>query len=163
MRIKKAIIAAAGFGTRLLPATKVIPKEMLSVIDRPIIQYLVEEAVESGIKEIAIITRPEVSLIKEHFLAKPVLETHLKKQGKERPLKGVKRIEKMARFHFLRQDPNLPYGTGAPLVTARHLIGKRESFVYMFGDDVFLAKVPATKQLLKKWEKNKEAVIMSVQ
>ena len=163
MRITKAVITAAGFATHFLPATKVVPKELLPLIDRPIIQYSVEEAVESGIKEIAIVTRPRDMHIQKYFLANPTLEAHLRQQRKQELLKTIKKIEKMAKFSFFEQKPNLPYGTASTLVTIRNFIKKGESFVFIFGDDLVLSKIPATKQLLNRWQKNPQAVILAVQ
>ena len=162
MRIQKAIIAAAGFGTRFLPATKVIPKETLPLIDRPIIQYLVEEAANSGLKEVILIVRPGASAIKDHFSPKVAVEAHLRRQGKKELLEQLKQISKMAKISVVEQDPKLPYGTGAPLVTVEGKVKKNEFFVFMFGDDLVKAKVPATKQLIDLWQK-KQAVILGCQ
>lgn len=160
--ITKAIILAAGYGTRFLPATKIIPKEMLPLIDKPIIQYVVEEAVASGIKEIILVTRPGVSAIRNHFGSKISLEKHLLEQGKIALLETLKNLPKMAKFSFINQDPRLPYGTGAPLVSAAEKIAKNEFFVFMFGDDLVKAKIPTTKQLLDFWSKHNKAIILGV-
>jgi len=147
--ITKAIILAAGFGTRFLPATKIVPKEMLPLIDKPIIQYSVEEAVASGIKEIILVIRPGVSAIRNHFGSKISLEKHLLEQDKVNLLEDLKNLAKIAKFSFVEQDPRLPYGTGAALVSAAKKIKKNEFFVFMFGDDLVKAKIPATKSPVK--------------
>jgi len=161
-RITKAIIAAAGFGTRFLPATKVIPKEMLPLLDRPIIQVLVEELAGSGIKEIILVTRPGVTTIREHFSPQVSIEKHLLKQGKKELLGSLKKISQLAKIILVEQDSRLPYGTGAPLVSVADRIGPNEYFVLMFGDDLVKAAVPATRQLINLWQK-KKAVILGCQ
>lgn len=162
-KIKKAIIAAAGYGTRFLPATKVQPKEMLPIIDKPIVQYLVEEAVSSGIKDIIIVTRAGLHVVEDHFDSSFEIERHLEVDNKRGLLKKVQEIPRLANFIYLRQTKDLPYGNGAPLLVAADLIQKGESFVYMFGDDLVKSKVPATKQLIRLWQKNPGAVIVATQ
>jgi UTP--glucose-1-phosphate uridylyltransferase len=162
-KIKKAIIAAAGYGTRFLPATKVQPKEMLPIIDKPIIQYLVEEAVASGIRDIIIITRAGLHAVEDHFDSSFEIEHQLKASNKKKLLKKVREIPRLANFIYLRQTKDLPYGNGTPLLVAADLIEKDESFVYMFGDDLVKSKVPATKQLISLWQKNPKAVILAAQ
>lgn len=161
-RITKAIIAAAGFGTRFLPATKVIPKEMLPLLDRPIIQILVEELVGSGIEEIILVTRPGVVVTREHFKPQTALEKYLLKQGKKELLGSLEKISRLAKIVFVEQNLRLPYGPGAPLVSVADRIGPKEYFVLMFGDDLVKAAVPATKQLINLWQK-KKAVILGCQ
>ncbi len=162
-KIKKAIIAAAGYGTRFLPATKVQPKEMLPIIDKPIIQYLVEEAVASGITQIIIVTRAGFHAVEDHFDSTFEIEHQLMANNKRKLLKTVKKIPRMAKFVYLRQTKDLPYGNGSPLLVAADLVGKKESFVYMFGDDLVKSKVPATKQLISVWRKNPGAVVVATQ
>jgi UTP--glucose-1-phosphate uridylyltransferase len=162
-KIKKAIIAAAGYGTRFLPATKVQPKEMLPIIDKPIIQYLVEEAVASGIRDIIIITRAGLHAVEDHFDSSFEIEHQLKASNKKKLLKKVREIHRLANFIYLRQTKDLPYGNGTPLLVAADLIEKDESFVYMFGDDLVKSKVPATKQLISLWQRNPRAVILAAQ
>jgi len=152
--IRKAIIAAAGYGTRFLPATKVQPKEMLPLIDKPIIQYLVEEAVDSGIEDIIIVSRAGNHMMEDHFDSSFELEAQLKKNHKKKLLDKVKRIPRMANFIYLRQTKDYPYGNGSPLLVAKNLIGKDEPFIYMFGDDLVKSQVPCTKQLIDFWKKN---------
>lgn len=163
MRIRKAIIAAAGYGTRFLPATKVQPKEMLPLIDKPIIQYLVEEVVNSGVKDIIIVTRSGSHVVADHFDSNVELEMILEATGKKNELTEVKRLSRLANFIFLRQTKDYPYGNASPLLVARDLINNGESFVYMFGDDLVKSKVPATRQLIEVWQKNPRAWIVGCQ
>lgn len=163
MKITKAVIAAAGYGTRFLPATKVQPKEMLPVIDKPVIQYLVEEAVASGIKTVIIVTRAGSHIMEDHFDSSFELEVQLKNANKKELLKKVKRIPKLADFVYLRQTKEYPYGNAVPLLVAQNLIAKGEHFVYMFGDDLVKAEVPATKQMIDLWKKNPQSVVVATQ
>jgi UTP--glucose-1-phosphate uridylyltransferase len=163
MKIRKAVIAAAGFGTRFVPATKNQPKEMLPLIDKPIIQYLVEEAVESGIEDIILVTRAGQSTIENHFDTNFELEHLLEKNGKKELLEKVRVISKMANYIYVRQHKYLPYGNGSPLLTVKDLINKDERFVYMFGDDLVLSQVPCTKQLIEYSDKKRGAVTVAVQ
>lgn len=161
--ITKAVIAAAGFGTRFLPATKNQPKEMLPIIDKPIIQYLVEEAVASGIKDIILVTRAGQTTMEDHFDSHVELEHLLTSNGKKEALKIVRAIPKMANFIYVRQKKHLPYGNATPLLSVKNLINPNESFVYMFGDDLVKAKVPATKQLIETFYKYNPAAVLAVQ
>lgn len=161
--ITKAVIAAAGFGTRFLPATKNQPKEMLPIIDKPIIQYLVEEAVASGIKDIILVTRAGQTTMEDHFDSHVELEHLLAGNGKKEALKIVRDIPKMANFIYVRQKKHLPYGNATPLLAVKNLIDPNEAFVYMFGDDLVKAKVPATKQLIDVFQKCHPAAVLAVQ
>lgn len=161
--VKKAIIAAAGYGTRFLPATKDQPKEMLPVIDKPIIQYLVEEAVSSGIKDIIIVTRYGQMTLENHFDSNLELEVQLEKSEKHEALKKVRKAYRMANFVYVRQGRHLPYGNATPLLCVRNLIAKGESFVYMFGDDLVLSKKPCAGQLIDYSKKRKGSPIIAVQ
>ncbi|MBI2405751.1 UTP--glucose-1-phosphate uridylyltransferase [Candidatus Microgenomates bacterium] len=163
MRIRKAIIAAAGYGTRFLPATKVQPKEMLPLIDKPIIQYLVEEVVNSGIRDIIIVTRSGSHVVADHFDSNVELEMILEATGKKNELSEVKRLSRLANFIFLRQTKDYPYGNASPLLVARDLINNGESFVYMFGDDLVKSEVPATKQLISLWRGKPKSWIVGCQ
>ena len=162
-KITKAVIAAAGYGTRFLPATKNQPKEMLPIIDKPIIHYLVEECVASGIKDIIIVTRSGQGIMEDYFDNSLELEYMLDTNGKEALLKTVKEIPQLANFVYVRQKKNLPYGNGTPLLCASPLIDNDEAFVYMFGDDLTIADVPATKQLINIYYKEKPSAINAVQ
>jgi len=161
--IRKAVIAAAGFGTRFLPATKNQPKEMLPIIDKPIIQYLVEEAVASGIKDIILVTRMGQSAMENHFDSNFELEHLLEKNGKKEILEQVKKISRMANFIYVRQHKHLPYGNASPLIAAQDLIDKNERFIYMFGDDLVLSKTPCVKQMIEYSDKKDKSVVVAVQ
>jgi UTP--glucose-1-phosphate uridylyltransferase len=154
--ITKAVIAVAGSGTRLLPATKAQPKEMLPIVDKPIIQYLVEELVEGGITDIIMVTRWDKKPLEDHFDRSFELETSLEKTGKVRRLEEVKRISSMANFVYVRQKG--PYGNGTPLLSAASLI-QDEPFVYAFGDDLVKSKVSFTKQLVEMYEREQAPII----
>jgi UTP--glucose-1-phosphate uridylyltransferase len=159
----KAIIAAAGYGTRFLPATKVQPKEMLPLLEKPIIQYLVEELVASGIKDIIIVTRAGQHTLEDHFDSSPALENMLEENGKTDYLKIVRQIPRLANFVYLRQTKDYPYGNGTPLLVAAPLLSKDEPFAYLFGDDIVKGDQPAIKQLIDVWEKYKPAAVLGAQ
>ena len=163
MKIKKAIIAAAGFGTRFLPATKVTPKETLPILNVPIIQYLVEELVDSGIKEIIIVTKPNDKAFKNYFSRDKKLEKYLKDTGKEDLAEKIKDISKMAKIRFVPQGKDLPYGNGTPILAAKKYIKEGDNFAYMFGDDMTLADVPVTRQLMDVFEKENPKAVLAVQ
>ena len=149
-KLKKAVFPAAGLGTRFLPVTKAQPKEMLPIVDKPVIQYLVEEAVESGIEEIIIITGRGKRSIEDHFDHSFELEHTLQKRGKNRLLREIKRLENLAKFVYVRQ--NIPLGDGHAILCAKHVIGDNP-FAVLFGDDVIDSKIPAIKQLMNVFEK----------
>ncbi|MBI3980504.1 UTP--glucose-1-phosphate uridylyltransferase [Candidatus Microgenomates bacterium] len=150
MKIKKVVIPAAGFGTRFLPATKAMPKEMLPIVDKPIIQYVVEEAVEAGIEDIIIVTGSHKRPIEDHFDYPFELEQLLIKSGKEKELAEVRRIAQLANFIYVRQKG--PIGNATPILNARHLIGN-EPFLVLWGDDFIVAKPPRTRQLMDAFDK----------
>ncbi len=152
-KIKKAIIAAAGYGTRFLPATKNQPKEMLPIIDKPIIHHLVDECVQSGIEDIIIVTRAGQGIMEDYFDNHIELEHILDINGKEQMLKKVREIPLLANFVYVRQKKNLPYGNGTPLLCTSRLIDDDESFAYLFGDDLVISKTPCLKQLIDIYEK----------
>lgn len=162
-KIKKAIIAAAGYGTRFLPATKNQPKEMLPIIDKPIIHYLVEECVASGIKDIIIVTRAGQGIMEDYFDSHVELEHMLDKNGKAELLKKVKEIPQLANFVYVRQKKNLPYGNATPLFVAAPLIDDDEAFAYLFGDDLVLSKKPCLKQLIEAYEAGKYDGVVATQ
>jgi len=162
-KVKKAIIAAAGYGTRFLPATKNQPKEMLPIIDKPIIHHLVEECVDSGITDIIMVTRVGQGIMEDYFDSHIELEQMLDTNGKEDLLKTVKEIPTLANFVYVRQKKNLPYGNGTPLLVAAPLIDNDEAFVYMFGDDLTISKTPVTKQLINVYYEQKPSAILAVQ
>ncbi len=156
MDIKKVIIPAAGLGTRFLPATKSQAKEMLPIVDKPCIQYIVEEAVASGIKEIIIITAKGKKSIKDHFEHSSELHSHLKKKKQNKALKEIEKIENLAKFIYVRQ--NFPLGDGHAILCAKALV-KNEPFAVLFGDDIYDSKTPPLKQLINEYNKFKAPVI----
>lgn len=162
-KITKAVIAAGGTGTRFLPATKNQPKEMLPIIDKPIIHYLVEEAVASGIKDIILVTRAGHHTIEDYFDNRYELENSLEKTGKKDMLEMIRSIPQMANFIYVRQKANLPYGNGSPIIAVKELIDDNENFVYMFGDDLTLSDIPVTKQLIDVFQAQKADAVLGVQ
>ncbi|KKU87515.1 MAG: Nucleotidyl transferase [Candidatus Beckwithbacteria bacterium GW2011_GWC2_47_9] len=151
--ITKAVIPAAGFGTRFLPQTKAIPKEMLPIVDKPVIQYVVEELVDAGIKDIIMVTGFHKRTIEDHFdIPNFDLVENLKLGGakKEPILKELEKISELANFVYVRQKG--PYGNGTPLLNVRHLIGN-EPFIYTWSDDFIVAKPSRFKQLLSTFDK----------
>ncbi len=151
--IKKAIIAVAGTGTRFLPATKEIPKEMLPIIDRPIVQYSVDEVVASGIEDIILVTREGSDSIEKYFKHNLDLEKQLKQTNKNDYLQLIQKIPELAKFDFVKQTKKMPYGNATPLLASMHLL-KDEPFFYLFGDDMTLADKPVCQQLAEVYQKN---------
>ncbi|MBU4332341.1 UTP--glucose-1-phosphate uridylyltransferase GalU [Patescibacteria group bacterium] len=158
MSITKAIIPAAGFGTRFLPATKAQPKEMLPVLDKPVIQYIVEEAVASGIKDIIFVVSHGKEALENHFDINFEIENKLVEAQKKDVLKEVRKISKLANFIYVRQDIYNFYGNGAAVLCAEHIINK-EPFAVLWGDDLFDSKKPRLKQLIEVYEKYKSPVL----
>lgn len=154
--ITKAIIPVAGLGTRFLPATKAQPKEMLPIVDKPAIQFLVEEAVASGITDIIFVTGREKRTIEDHFDVAPGLERMLEEKGKPESAKLVRDISNLARFAYIRQK--YPKGDGDAILTAAHLF-ENEPVAVLFGDDLILGKTPALKQLVTAYEKYGTSVV----
>jgi UTP--glucose-1-phosphate uridylyltransferase len=159
MKVRKAIIPAAGLGTRFLPATKALPKEMLPIVDKPTMQYIIEEAVESGIEEILIITGRNKKSIEDHFDKSVELELELENKNKDDLLKQVKDISNMVNIHFIRQKE--PKGLGHAINCARAFVGN-EPFAVMLGDDIVDAKIPCLKQLMNCFDE-KQSTIVGVQ
>jgi UTP--glucose-1-phosphate uridylyltransferase len=157
MKIRKAVIPAAGFGTRFLPATKSQPKEMLNVVDKPLIQYGVEEAVGSGIESIAVITSRAKTTMEDHFDQSPELEAFLKEKGKQELLDQVEEISNLADFCFIRQKKAL--GLGHAILMAESYIGN-EPFAVLLPDDIFDCPVPCTKQLVDAFAELDGSVIV---
>ena len=156
-KIRKAIIPVAGFGTRFLPATKAQPKEMLPVVDKPVIQYIVEEAVQSGITDIILVTSDNKRAVEDHFDRNFELEYRLKQKGKTEALKEVQNISKLANFTYVRQSE--PLGDGHAILQAAHLIGD-EPVAVLFGDDIVACEEePCLKQLIATYEKYENPVI----
>lgn len=156
MKITKAVIPAAGLGTRVLPATKNMPKEMFPIVDKPTIQYIVEEAVAAGITDILIITNRGKGLIEDHFDASPELEAQLEKSGKTDFLEVVKSISNLANITFIRQKEMK--GLGHAVLKAKSFVGN-ESFAVMYGDGVIVSETPAIKQLIDCYGEFGEGVV----
>ena len=155
MNVKKAVIPAAGLGTRFLPATKAMAKEMLPIVDKPTIQFIVEEALQSGIEDILIVTGKAKRPIEDHFDANLELEMNLKEKGKTELLKLVEETTDV-NLHFIRQSH--PKGLGHAVLQARAFVGN-EPFVVMLGDDLMEDQVPLTKQLIDNYEKTHASTI----
>lgn len=163
--IKKAIITAAGFGSRFLPITKTFPKEMLPIIDKPIIQYLVEECADAGIEEVIIVASPaEVTKFEDYFYGSATnIRTLMIRQGKLDRWHKVEQVFKLPKITIMPQDERLPYGNGRPVLTAKDLVQDDEAFVVMWGDDLVLSEVSAVKQIVDYYEKNKCDGVLAVQ
>lgn len=152
----KAVIPAAGLGTRFLPATKNSPKEMLPLVDKPAIQYVIEEAVASGITDILIITGRGKRAIEDHFDTNPELEDLLHRKGDEKQLAQMRRIAEMADIHYVRQRE--PKGLGHAVLCAKKHVGD-EPFAVLLGDDVVFSRTPCTRQLLDQYHQKKASII----
>jgi len=159
LKIRKAVIPAAGYGTRFLPMTKASPKEMLPIIDKPIIQYVVEEAINSGIEDIIIVTGYNKRAIEDHFDHSQELENYLEKCGKAEQLEEIRKIARMANFIYIRQKG--PYGNGTPVLNAEPIIGN-EPFAVIWGDEFIYAQPPRLKQMIEVFNKYKDPVISGV-
>ncbi|HAL32289.1 MAG TPA: UTP--glucose-1-phosphate uridylyltransferase [Lachnospiraceae bacterium] len=156
MKIKKAVIPAAGLGTRFLPATKAQPKEMLPIVDKPTIQYIVEEAVKSGIEDIVIVNGRNKGSIEDHFDRSVELELELERGQKTEELKMVKSISEMANIYFIRQKK--PLGLGHAVLSAQRFIGN-EPFAVLLGDDVVVSKTPALRQMMDIFNEYNNSVV----
>ncbi|MBZ5335105.1 UTP--glucose-1-phosphate uridylyltransferase GalU [Staphylococcus aureus] len=155
-KIKKAIIPAAGLGTRFLPATKAMPKEMLPILDKPTIQYIVEEAARAGIEDIIIVTGRHKRAIEDHFDSQKELEMVLKEKGKSELLEKVQYSTELANIFYVRQKEQK--GLGHAISSARQFIGN-EPFAVLLGDDIVESEVPAVKQLIDAYEETGHSVI----
>ncbi|HSX46022.1 MAG TPA: sugar phosphate nucleotidyltransferase [Candidatus Saccharimonadia bacterium] len=161
-KARKAVIAAAGFGTRFLPQTKAMPKEMLPLVNKPIIQHIVEELVAAGVTDIVIVTGYHKRTIEDHFDHMSAdLKANLEEGGKQDLLEATSRISGLANFAYLRQKG--PYGTGTPLLNAAHLLDKNEPFIYTFADDFVEAKPTRFQQLIEVQAERGGSVIACVQ
>lgn len=156
MKIRKAVIPAAGLGTRFLPATKAQPKEMLPIVDKPAIQYIVEEAVASGIESILIVTGRNKKSIEDHFDKSVELEQTLWEKGKADLLLEIQHISDMANIHFIRQRE--PLGLGNAILCAEQFVGD-EPFAVLLGDDIMVSDPPALKQLIEIYEMHQKTVV----
>ncbi len=158
----KAIICAAGLGTRFLPQTKAMPKEMLPIIDRPVIQLIVEEAVAAGVTEIIIVTGSTKRTIEDHFDRSDELEAELREKGKHDKADQIKKIAEMANFVYVRQKGS-PKGNARPVLNARHLIDDDEPFFVFFADDFFRSQTPRAVQLLRAHQATGKSVISLIE
>ncbi|MEK7557623.1 MAG: UTP--glucose-1-phosphate uridylyltransferase [Patescibacteria group bacterium] len=155
-KITKAVVAVAGSGTRLLPATKTMPKEMLPIVDKPIIQLVVEELVEAGIEDIILVTKWDKKPLEDHFDYNWALVEELKKTKKEKLAEEVKKIADLANFIYVRQKG--PYGNGTPVLSVASLV-KNEPFIFAFGDDLVKSKVSFVKQMIEDYKKHGNLII----
>ena len=156
MKVTKAVIPAAGLGTRVLPATKALPKEMFPIVDKPAIQYIVEEAVQSGITDILIITNRGKETIEDHFDKSPELEQRLLSNKNDKMYKEIIDISKLANIYFLRQKET--HGLGHAIGCARSFVGS-DPFAVLYGDDVIISKEPVCAQLIKTYETYHKCVL----
>jgi len=156
MQVRKAIIPAAGLGTRFLPATKAQPKEMLPIVDKPTLQYIIEEAINSGIEEILIITGRNKKSIEDHFDKSVELELELEAKGKAELLKIVKDISDMANIHYIRQKE--PKGLGHAILCAKSFIGN-EPFAVLLGDDIVYSEKPCLRQMVEVFDEYKTTIL----
>lgn len=156
-KVRKAVIPAAGYGTRFLPATKAQPKEMLPVVDKPIIQYVVEDAVAAGIEDIIIVTGWSKRSIEDHFDYPFELEKRLEESGKHEALEEIRRIANLANFYFVRQKG--PLGNATPIWNARHFIGN-EPFLVLWGDDFIEASPTRCQQLVEAFQQREASAIL---
>ena len=156
MKVRKAVIPAAGLGTRFLPATKSQPKEMLPIVDKPTIQYIIEEAAAAGVEDIIVVTGRNKRSIEDHFDRSIELELELEKSGKEKILQMVKAIPAIANIHFIRQKQ--PLGLGHAVLTASHFIGD-EPFAVLLGDDVVVSKKPVLQQMVEVFNEYKTSIL----
>ena len=155
--VRKAVIAAAGFGTRLLPQTKAMPKEMMPLVDKPIIQHIVEELVEAGIEDIVIVTGYHKRSIEDHFdNISTDLKQNLLQAGKTELQEQIKKISDLANFAYIRQKG--PYGTATPVMNAAHLIGD-EPFIYTYADDIVVSHPNRFKQMITLYEEYKSTIV----
>ena len=159
MKIKKVVIPAAGFGTRFLPQTKAMPKEMLPIVDKPVIQYVVEEAVNAGIEQVIIVTGWHKRSIEDHFDFPFELEKRLEESGKQDQLDEIRRVAEMAEFIYIRQKG--PIGNATPIWNARNIIGN-EPFLVLWGDDFIQAAPSRTAQLMQAYEKYQASVLGAI-
>lgn len=155
-KVKKAVLPVAGFGTRFLPATKSMPKEMMPIVDKPVIQYLVEEAVESGIEEIIFVTGRGKRAIEDHFDISYELEDTLVEKNKKELLAAVQGIPNLAKFSYVRQS--MPLGDGHALLQAEHLLNGEPALV-LFGDCLYDSNIPTSRQVIETFEKYGDSVI----
>lgn len=156
MKVRKAVITAAGWGTRFLPLTKSQPKEMLPLVDKPLIQHCVEEAIDAGIEQVIIVTAPGKRAIEDYFGRSFELENFLEKKGEVKLLQGIRRLSDLGNICYVKQKEQL--GLGNAILTARDIIGE-EPFAVLLPDDILDDEVPDLKQMIKVYEKYESSVV----
>jgi UTP--glucose-1-phosphate uridylyltransferase len=159
----KGVITIAGYGTRFLPASKAVPKELFPIVGIPLIQHHVESLVAAGITEIIVVVRGTSEVVQRHFAPEAALESYLAKSGKLDKLEQVRRISSMAEIVFVRQSESLPYGNASPALAARPWLNSGEPFYYMFGDDIIVGDVPVPVQMLDAFFKFHPAAVLATQ
>src|SRR5437016_2810565 len=159
MKIRKAVLPVAGLGTRVLPASKVIPKEMLPIVDKPTLQYIVEEAVAAGVEEIIFVTSRSKRSIEDHFDVFPELEMALERKGKRKELEELRRLQTMASYAYVRQHE--PLGLGHAVLCAKDLVGD-EPFIVILGDDLVAPETPCLPRMLEVHERYGGSVLLLV-
>jgi UTP--glucose-1-phosphate uridylyltransferase len=155
MPVRKAVIPAAGLGTRFLPATKALPKEMLPIVDKPVIQYIIEDAVAAGIDHVVVVTAASKRAIEDHFDVSFELEQRLAAAGKQEELQQIRRLAELAAFSYVRQGE--PKGNGHAVLCARAAVGN-EPFAMIYGDDMVIADVPCVQQMIDVYDRYGGAV-----
>jgi UTP--glucose-1-phosphate uridylyltransferase len=159
----KGIITIAGYGTRFLPASKAIPKEMIPIAGKPLIQYHVEGLVAAGITEIIIVVRDNGDIVRSHFSPDLDLQRHLEASGKLDVLEAMKRVDRMADIVLVRQPEDMPYGNATPALAARNWLTPGEPFYYLFGDDIVMGDVPIPRQMLTTFQEHEPAAVLAAQ
>jgi UTP--glucose-1-phosphate uridylyltransferase len=159
----KGIITIAGYGTRFLPASKAIPKEMIPIAGKPLIQYHVEGLVAAGITEIIVVVRETGAIVQDHFSPNPDLQSHLEASGKVGLLEEMRRVNAMADIVLVRQPEDLPYGNATPALAARNWLNPGEPFYYMFGDDIVMGDVAIPQQMRTTFSEREPAAVLAVQ
>ncbi|WP_020577513.1 UTP--glucose-1-phosphate uridylyltransferase [Actinopolymorpha alba] len=154
--VRKAVIPVAGLGTRLLPLTKALPKEMLPILDKPVLQHTIEELVASGIDDITIVTSTRKALVQQHFAPDDDLDIRLRADGKSQLADDLQEVTSLARITYLYQDG--PYGNGTPVLNAARIVGD-EPFMVLWADDVFTSEVPRAQQLIAAYERTRAPVL----
>lgn len=155
-KVNKAVVAAAGMGTRFLPQTKAMPKEMLPIVDRPVIQILVEQIVAAGVEDVIVVTGAQKRALEDHFDRAVELEQALAKSGKKEKASEIKRIAELANFIYIRQKGS--YGSARPVLNAKPLVA-HEAFFYFYADDFFMGEVSAAQQMLEAYQQTGKSVL----
>jgi UTP--glucose-1-phosphate uridylyltransferase len=159
----KGIITIAGYGTRFLPASKAVPKEMIPIAGVPLIQYHVESLVAAGVTEIIVVVRDGSDVVQRHFAPNLDLERHLESSSKLELLEKMRHIDRMAEIVFVRQPESLPYGNASPALAARNWLTPDEPFYYMFGDDIIIGDLPVPRQVLDAFDEYQPAAVLATQ